>query len=905
MSATFSNTRISQLPAATGLTGSELIPMDQGNSTVAGTLNAIPAGLTQPVVVFGGSGSPFPNYRTLTAGFNVSITDGGPQGSLTIALIGTGTGDVVGPASAVDGQAVVFNGVSGKLIKANTDSGVAHLTAGVLAADDNFIYTGGKVGIGGADMVAPLNVNGDSAYGQVAFYNSPNTGNYGGIGIEGSDGEIIVGSTKGDLSIWSSDGHINFSANAGSNVQMSITAATGVVNIAGLTASQLTATDASKNLQSLTTATYPSLTEVSYVKGVTSAIQTQLNSKASSTLTNTHIFVGNSSNVATDVALSGDATLANTGVLTLATVNSNVGSFGSATQAGTFTVDGKGRLTAAGSTTVTPAIGSVTGLGTGIATALAVNVGTAGSPVVNGGALGTPSSGTATNLTGTATALNIGGNAATATTASTASAVAVGGITGLGTGVATALAVNVGSAGAFVVNGGALGIPSSGVATNLTGTASGLTAGNVTTNANLTGVITSAGNATSIASQTGTGTKFVVDNTPTLITPLLGTPTSGNLSNCTALPTTALTGALQAAQEPAHTGDVINTAGSLALNNVSVGGYQVAGFRNALINGQMSVWQRGTSFTPSASTVTMTADRWAVKRNTVVNWTVTQQTTTPPAGFTNYMRVQRTNATSDTQQISIVQMVETVDAIKWANVPIVFSFYARCGANYSPTSSLMTARVQSGTGTNEIYTAYTGSSNDISQNATLTTSFQRFSYAGTLQSGTTEFCAFLFFTPTGTAGAADYVDITGVQIEPATAAANVTPYEFQTYGDTLQRCRRYYQKSFPQATAPAQNAGVAGAITVKNPIALGDPSEYIQFCPPMAPLTNTFTTYNPSAGNANWRDITAAADVTVSVDPGSTKSETGILVATSGTVTTLGDILAIHYTASAEVAGVV
>ena len=47
--------------------------------------------------------------------------------------------------------------------------------------------------------------------------------------------------------------------------------------------------------------------------------------------------------------------------------------------------------------------------------------------------------------------------------------------------------------------GGPLGTPSSGVATNLTGTAAGLTAGNVTTNANLTGDVTSIGNATTIA----------------------------------------------------------------------------------------------------------------------------------------------------------------------------------------------------------------------------------------------------------------------------------------------------------------------------------------------------------------------------------------------------------------------
>lgn len=49
--------------------------------------------------------------------------------------------------------------------------------------------------------------------------------------------------------------------------------------LSSLTASQLLALDASKNIQSLDVATYPSLTELSYVKGVTSAIQTQLNGK--------------------------------------------------------------------------------------------------------------------------------------------------------------------------------------------------------------------------------------------------------------------------------------------------------------------------------------------------------------------------------------------------------------------------------------------------------------------------------------------------------------------------------------------------------------------------------------------------------------------------------------------------
>ena len=93
----------------------------------------------------------------------------------------------------------------------------------------------------------------------------------------------------------------------------------------------------------------------------------------------------------------------------------------------------------------------------------------------------------------------------------------------------------------------ALGTPSALVGTNITGTATNFTASNVTTNANLTGMVTSVGNAASLGSftsaqlgaaltdETGTGVN-VFATSPTLVTPLLGTPTSGVLTNCTGLP---------------------------------------------------------------------------------------------------------------------------------------------------------------------------------------------------------------------------------------------------------------------------------------------------------------------------------------------------------------------------------
>ncbi len=68
-------------------------------------------------------------------------------------------------------------------------------------------------------------------------------------------------------------------------------------------------------------------------------------------LTSSHIFVGNVSNAATDVAMTGDATMSNTGALTLSASGVTAGSYGGSSGASVpyLTVDSKGRLTSANS----------------------------------------------------------------------------------------------------------------------------------------------------------------------------------------------------------------------------------------------------------------------------------------------------------------------------------------------------------------------------------------------------------------------------------------------------------------------------------------------------------------------------------------------------------------------------
>jgi len=121
-------------------------------------------------------------------------------------------------------------------------------------------------------------------------------------------------------------------------------------------------------------------------------------------------------------------------------------------------------------------------------------------------------------------------------------------------------------------------------------------------------------------------------------------------------------------------------ANSSAGGGVSWAGPSVAGGKNLLINGGFDIWQRGTTFAANTSGYYM--DRWN-NDNANNNYTVTQQSSNPPAGSRYYVRY--TVANSSNPYVNIQQFIETGQAQQaWGNT-VTFSIKVRRNSTFAGT----------------------------------------------------------------------------------------------------------------------------------------------------------------------------------------------------------------------------
>ena len=215
---------------------------------------------------------------------------------------------------------------------------------------------------------------------------------------------------------------------------------------------------------------------------------------------------------------------------------------------------------------------------------------------------------------------------------------------------------------------------------------------------------------------------------------------------------------------------------------------QQAGGKNAIINGAFDFWQRGTTFTSGSALYT--ADRWPISPN---NGTMTiSRINSDLSGFRYGMRVQRPQGGTTTAQIYLGQGLVTEDVIHMQGKQVTISFYARAGANYSSAGSILNLGANWGTGTGGyVYAPLTNDALLFNTGFVLTTSWQRFSYTFTMPANMTEFRFYPYYTQSGTAGANDYYDMTGWQLELGPVATTFSRYAGHIQGE-LAACQRYY-----------------------------------------------------------------------------------------------------------------
>jgi hypothetical protein len=430
--------------------------------------------------------------KTLTS---PTITGTGAiAGTFTGNLTGNVTGNVSGSAGSATGNAATATA----LATART----FQLTGDVEASGVTFDGTGNvslTTVIGtGAIVNADVNSSAQIAYGKLALTNS----------IVNADINASAAIDKTKIS-----GTAITAGDTGTVTSTMI--ADGTIVNADINASA--AIDWTKIAPSSTV----SVTELGYLDGVTSAIQTQIDSKlATSTAASTYAPLASPALTGVPTAPTASANTNTTQVATTAYVQTEIADLIASAPGALDTLN-----------ELAAALGNDAAFSTTVTNNLATKLPLAGGTMSGAIAMGT------NKITGLGTPTS-NTDAATKAYADTMLPLAGGTMSGaiaMGNSKITGLAD----------------------ATNLTDAVNLNTINNlVLAPSNLTGPITSIGAATSIASQTGSGTKFVMDTSPTLVTPVLGVATATSI-NGTSIPSSKTLVATDSTQYvvPSQTGN--------------------------------------------------------------------------------------------------------------------------------------------------------------------------------------------------------------------------------------------------------------------------------------------------------------------------------------------------------------
>lgn len=342
---------------------------------------------------------------------------------------------------------------------------------------------------------------------------------------------------------------------------------------------------------------------------------------------------------------------------------------------------------------------------------------------------------------------------------------------------------------------------------------------------------------------------------------------------------------------------------------------------NLVINGNMNIWQRGTTFTSIASG-TYAADRF---RTTIVSTAVadvTRSTDVPTVAQSGQLFSYSYGHTVTTADAAIAagdaylisQHIEGYDWAPYAQRPVTLSFWVRDTVTGEHAVAIQnTAQNRSFVATYMVNVTNTWEKKVITFPASPSAGTWDYTTGIGLRLGFVLLVGSTFQTTPwawqtsnvfGTATTVNSVGtignifrITGIKIELGSIASPIQPL---TFAEELAQCQRYYQKSFLYATAPAQNVGVGTGELTFPALQAGATAQRSQITtfPVRMRLAPTMTTYNPAAANGQIRDETAAGDLTAVA---TVATEQGFHVTGTGNAgTAIANLLGVHWQAVSE-----